>query len=438
MTGTGRVERCRGIDAWRGAPEGELRGLVSRLVERAGSIDPRLHILARPIDRQAVARRIDELFAAYPDPAKRPPLFGVPVGVKDIIRVAGAPVGCGSLLPPVFFDGAEAECVRRLRAAGAIVLAQTATTEFAYFEPAATRNPHNPAHTPGGSSSGSAAGVAAGLFPLALGTQTAGSVIRPASFCGVVGMKPSFGKIPTDGVVYFSRSVDHVGFFCGSVADIAPVMAAFDPAFQADCGRERPRVGVPEGRFLDQVPPRTMRWFEGAVSRLEAAGIDVQRVACLEDIEDIAARHFDLMAAEFAVEQAGWFEEYRHLYRPRTAEMIERGRLVPGARVEESRRSCTSLRDRLTRLMDRHALDLWLCPSTLGEAPAGLGNTGSPAMNVPWTHAGLPAVSLPAGTGPAGLPLGLQCVGRFGGDDLLAGHAAILEKLVRSGSHASA
>jgi Asp-tRNA(Asn)/Glu-tRNA(Gln) amidotransferase A subunit family amidase len=379
-------------------------------------MDPKIHVLAADIDEEAVRRRIEELFREFPDPARRPPLFGVPVGIKDIFRTDGASIRCGSLLPPVLFAGEEARCVRMLRDAGAIIFARTATTEFAYFEAAATRNPHNPAHTPGGSSSGSAAGVAAGFFPLALGTQTVGSIVRPASFCGVVGMKPSFGKIPSAGVVYFSPTVDHVGFFCRHAADIHHVMEAFDPCWTTDGNSGFPRLGVPIGKYLDQVPAQVMEWFQSVVLALEAQGFKVKRVPCLDDISEVAARHGDLIAAEFALEQRAWFADYAHLYRPATRYIILKGRSISKARLAETRESCLELRRELGTLMDEEGLDLWVCPSTLGEAPAGLGGTGSPAMNLPWTHAGLPVISLPCGKGRGGLPLGLQCIGKFGED----------------------
>ncbi len=418
------------IEVYRTATQDELCDLIRRHSALTRSLDRSLHILAGEIELQSIEAQIRRLFSRFPDRSRRPALFGVPVGVKDIFRVEGAQIRCGSLLPPVLFEGPEAECVRRLRDAGAIIFARTATTEFAYFEPAATRNPHNPAHTPGGSSSGSAAGVAAGLFPLALGTQTVGSVIRPASFCGVVGMKPSLGKIPTAGLVYFSPTVDHVGFFCRRVADASRVMEAFDPCWTAGGKPQQVRLGVPVGEYLDQVPKETMDWFEGLVSALADAGADVVRVPCLGDIEEIASRHRDLIAAEFALEQEAWFKDYAHLYRPATRDIILKGRTVSGARLAEARTSCAALRREFGAIMDEHGLDLWVCPSALGEAPAGLGGTGSPAMNLPWTHAGLPVISLPCGEGPGGLPMGLQCIGRFGEDRRLVDAVLSLENMI--------
>ncbi len=432
MSVTDFITQTPDTSSYRNASQEGLRDMVLRHVMLVLSLDPLLHILAEKIDRSAIDEQIAGLFSRFPDPARRPTLFGVPVGVKDIFRIDGASIRCGSLLPPVFFEGNEARCVRMLRDAGAIILARTATTELAYFEPAATRNPHNPAHTPGGSSSGSAAGVAAGFFPLALGTQTVGSIVRPAAFCGVVGMKPSLGKIPTAGVVSFSPTVDHVGFFCRQVADIPPVMAAFDPHWTTGENPERPRLGVPVGKYLDQLSAETMAWFEGIVATLEAEGFEVVRVPCLGDIEEIAARHGDLIAAEFALEQEAWFTDYAHLYRPATRDIIQKGRTIPEARLAETRESCAALRRELGAVMDGHSLDLWICPSTLGEAPVGLGGTGSPAMNLPWTHAGLPVISLPCGRGGRGLPLGLQCIGRFGQDARLVDAVSSLEARLRA------
>jgi Asp-tRNA(Asn)/Glu-tRNA(Gln) amidotransferase A subunit family amidase len=436
MAASSFVNAESNMEAYTAATRDGLRELLDRHIAQARSVDPVLHILADAIDIGSIEDQIETLFSRFPDPARRPPLFGVPVGVKDIFRMGGATIRCGSLLPPVLFEGPEAVCVSRLREAGAIIFARTATTEFAYFEAAATRNPHNPAHTPGGSSSGSAAGVAAGLFPLALGTQTVGSIVRPAAFCGVVGMKPSHGTIPSAGVVYFSPTVDHIGFFCRQVAGIPRVMEAFGPRWTTGDLSGSLRLGVPVGKYLEQVPGKTMAWFEGVVSALKAEG-SVLRVPCLDNIEEIAARHGDLIAAEFALEQERWFREYAHLYRPGTRAIIERGRSIPAARLAEARKSCAQLRLELSGIMREHGLDAWICPSTLGEAPAGLGVTGSPAMNLPWTHAGLPVISLPCGKGPGGLPLGLQCIGEFGEDRNLFRAVSRIEACVAKGGSRS-
>lgn len=419
---------------YRCASEDGLRGLLRDMLARLDEVDRELHVLACPVDRAGVEEQVARLFERYGSlaPSARPPLFGVPVGVKDIFRVAGAEMRCGSLLPPSLFEGGEAECVRLLREAGAIIAAQTATTEFAYFEPAATRNPHDPAHTPGGSSSGSAAGVAAGTFPLALGTQTVGSVVRPASYCGVVGVKPSYGLIPAAGVMFFSRSVDHVGFFCRSVFEAQAVMPAFAPGWEAPAVSAPLRLGIPQGPYMGQLPHDTAVWFGTMTDRLSAQGVEVVPVPCLDNLAEVVEHHENLIAAELAGEHAAWFADFKHLYRPRTQAKILQGQAVAEPQVEAARASCRMLRRTLAERMHEHRLDAWCCPATLDQAPKGLGNTGSPAMNLPWTHAGMPVVSLPADSGPGQLPRGVQLVGEFASDSRLLALAARLEPMLKA------
>src|SRR5690606_4480690 len=200
---------------------GELKliDFIEQVLKRLDDIDPQIQaFLPEEGRRERLLREAEALQARYPQPAERPPLYGVPVGVKDIFRVDGLPTRAGSNLPPELFDGPEAWCVSALKGNGALVLGKTVTTEFAYFEPGPTRNPHHPAHTPGGSSSGSAAAVAAGMCPLGIGSQTIGSVIRPAAFCGIIGYKPSYGRIDPEGVIHCAPSLDHVGLFAQDVA----------------------------------------------------------------------------------------------------------------------------------------------------------------------------------------------------------------------------
>ncbi|EPR37260.1 Amidase [Desulfovibrio sp. X2] len=411
------------------ADRAELLSLLDKLFERIRGLDHVLHVFepGSPV-REKVMAQARALLDRFPDPDVRPPLFGVPVGVKDIFRQQGEAIRCGSLLPPDVFFGPEAEAVTRLRQAGAIIMGRTATTELAYFEPAATCNPHDPERTPGGSSSGSAAGVAAGFFPLALGTQTAGSVIRPASYCGIAGFKPSFGRLPAEGVVYFARSLDQVGIFCATAAEAARAMAALDPEWRPVPAPRKLRLGLPVGPYLEQAAVACLGRLLAELARdsgrsggrgLPAVPFEVVEVPCLEDIAEITVRHETLMAGEVAREQAACFTRYQRLYRPRTAAIIERGLCVSEAEMERSRASCRELRERLHGLMDEHGIDAFVCPATLGEADMGLSSTGSPAMNLPWSHAGLPALTVPLTEGPSGLPLGLQVVGRFGADEAL-------------------
>jgi len=345
------------------------------------------------------------------------------VGVKDIYRVDGFATGAGSQLPTELFAGDEAACVTRLRAAGALVLGKTVTTEFAYFEPGPTRNPHDLQHTPGGSSSGSAAAVAAGLCPLALGSQTIGSTIRPAAFCGVVGFKPSYGRIEPAGAIYVAPSLDHVGLFTQDVEGMMLAASALCEGWQKVRVESLPVLGVPDGPYLEQAAQQA---FEEQLSRLAEAGYTVRRVNALGNIAEITESHLQLMAGEMARVHSQWYAEYGALYRPRTAAMIRRGQQVSDEELSAARAAQTGLRAELEALMAENGIDLWVCPAAKGAAPEGLASTGDPAMSFPWTFAGMPTISLPAGFNAEGLPLGMQCVGALMDDERLLTWAAPL------------
>lgn len=352
--------------------------------------------------------------------APLPPLYGALVGIKDIIHIDGFVTRAGSSVEPNAFAGPESDVVTRLRRAGSLIAGKTVTTEFAYFEPGATRNPHNPAHTPGGSSSGSAAGVAAGMIPLAVGTQTIGSVIRPAAFCGVVGYKPSLGRIPSSGIVYFSPTIDHIGLFTQDVAGMTRAAAALCDGWDASkAAIERPRLGIPVGPYLAQADADSLDALEAAAQRAEDAGLTVQRVAIFEDIAEINQWHRRMVFAEFARQHARMYAQYGPLYRPRTAEIIAIGNTVSDSELNECRERCLLLRRRVENRMDAHGIDFWICPPAPGPAPQGLHATGDPNMNLPWTAAGMPAITVPAGFFASGLPRGLQIVARFGADESL-------------------
>ncbi|ADJ14786.1 amidase [Halalkalicoccus jeotgali] len=394
---------------------GEYLATFEGRVERA---EPRIEaLLDEPARWDRLQREAGALEARFDDPATRPPLYGVPVGVKDIFNVEGFPMKAGSTVPSETVTGPEADSVRALKEAGALVLGKTVTTEFAYFEPGPTRNPHDPEHTPGGSSSGSAAAVAAGFCPLALGSQTIGSVIRPAAFCGIVGLKPTYGRIPIGGVLPVAPSVDHVGFFTQDVAGAQLAASVLYEHWRPE-STGVPTLGVPEGPYLDQADPAAREAFDEQVARLETAGYEVRRVALLEDIDAINDRHQRLVAAETALSHSERFAEHGDRYAEATADLIREGHDVDVGELCEARIGRGALREAVEREMDQEGIDVWVCPGAPGPAPEGIDDTGDPVMNLPWTHCGLPTMALPAGE-LDGLPLGLQCVARYGEDESL-------------------
>lgn len=370
------------------------------------------------------------LLDAYPNPETRPPLFGLPIGVKDIFHVEGFTTRAGSNLPPDTLQDSEAPCVTILRDAGALILGKTVTTEFAYFGPGPTRNPHNPAHTPGGSSSGSAAAVGGGLAPLALGTQTIGSVNRPAAFCGAVGYKPSFDRIDKTSVIPVSQALDHVGIFTPTTAGLNTIARLLCDNWDiSNLVYEQPLVlGIPEGPYLEQAEPEGLAHFRETCEKLRELGYTVKSVSAMADFDDIYDRHQRLMAAEMAIVHANWYEQFKDLYHPKTLELIERGQPVTIKQLTDARRSRLQLRAELQALMDEHHLDAWIAPTAPGVAPQGLESTGNPVMNLPWTQSGLPAVNIPTGVGSHNLPLSMQFVGRWYEDEELIAAVQEIEK----------
>ncbi len=360
------------------------------------------------------AKRLERAVSTAPSG----PLRGLVVGVTDIFHVDGLPTTAGSTLPVDELAGPEAAAVSLLRSAGAVVLGKTVSTEFALFEPGPTRNPRNLPHTPGGSSSGSAAAVAAGHCPLALGSQTIGSVIRPAAFCGVVGYKPSYGRISTAGVIPLAESFDTVGLLASSVSWIeraAVVLCAWWRRGAVNCP---PVLGIPDGPYLEQASEEALRVLDG---------LDATRVRLFEDIETLNAAHLRLLKFAMARHHARWFPRFADCSRARTAGAIRDGLAVTDDDAAQIRAGRASVRVRIHEVMDASGVDAWVCPAAAGPAPEGWESTGDPSMQLPWTHAGLPVVTLPWGTAANGLPLGLQLVARFMDDERLLAWALQLE-----------
>lgn len=399
------------------------------VLDRVKRLEPILRVLVPELDRAA---RLDAewraLAARYPEPTGRPPLFGVMVGVKDIVAVNGLPTRGGSALPAEEFAMPEASIVTRLREAGALILGKTVTAEFASSSPGATTNPHDPSRSPGGSSSGSAAGVAAGYMLLAVGSQTGGSVIRPAAYCGIVGFKPSYGRIPIDGVLYHAPSVDTLGLFTQDVAGMALASSIVVHGWTEVPPRtSAPVLGVPDGPYLQFTEPDALAAFEAAVAGLRDAGIKVKRLPFLQDAEAVVQRHSRLMVAEFGEQHAERFARWGALYSGQSAAQVDQSRRVTAVERALGLDGRHELRDRLHALLDAEGVDALICPSATGPAPRGLATTGDPIMNIPWSHAGVPAINLLSSTRIEGMPLGVQVVGRFGRDEALLADAAYIE-----------
>lgn len=358
------------------------------------------------------------------------PLLGIPIGVKDIMHVRGLPTGMGSAACDGFVPAESATLVQRLEAAGACVLGKTVTAEFAYYTPGKTRNPWNPAHTPGGSSSGSAAAVAARMVPAALGTQTNGSVIRPAAFCGVVGYKPSAGAIPRHGVLEFSRTLDQVGVFARSVEDAALVAATLmgpeadaaqapdaatstlDPALPALV--RPPRLVAVRSPVWPLAEAAQQRQFETDIGRLRAAGAGVEERELPSDFE----RGHGMLRTIMVYEGARALQDIQRDHRAKLSAALNR-LIDDGLALGESEyRAALDGRRQLQAALAGflRQVDAIITPPACGEAPATLDHTGDPAFCTLWTLCGVPALAIPCGIGPRGLPLGLQIVGAFRDD----------------------
>jgi Asp-tRNA(Asn)/Glu-tRNA(Gln) amidotransferase A subunit family amidase len=409
----------------------DLFEYLAALFIRQEQIEPQVQAFVSEPDRRGrVMAEARALLARYPNPGQRPPLFGIPIGVKDIFHAQGLLTRAGSNLPPDELTGPAAAVVSAFKPAGALVMGKPVTTEFAYFEPGPTRNPHNGAHTPGGASSGSAAAVAAGLVPLAIGTQTIGSVIRPAAFCGIVGYKPSYNRIDPEGLLFFSRSADHVGLFTQDAAGMRLAASVVCNGWDKSATSERkPALAIPAGPYLAQASAEALTAFQAQADALRAAGYEVKEIPLFENIADINRIHRQLIAAEFAEEHARWYQQFKELYRPRTAALIEEGMAVDPEAVADARDLQRLLRDEVLHVMDVNDVDMWIAPAAPGPAPEGLNSTGDPIMNLPWTFLGLPAITVPAAKAANGLPLGLQLIGSWMLDEEMLAWAEAVQAL---------
>ncbi|HYC37805.1 MAG TPA: amidase [Usitatibacter sp.] len=368
------------------------------------------------------------------------PLHGVPVAIKDIIDTTDMPAECGSVLHAGRLPVHDATVVAMLRAAGAVIMGKTVTTEFAMYSPGKTRNPHNPGHTPGGSSSGSAAAVAAGMVPLALGTQTNGSVIRPAAFCGVYGFKPTHGLIPRGGVMRLSRALDHVGVFGRTLQDVAlacePIVG-FDERDPDTRPRARipfrevaaqepalpPLLGLVKTALWDRADAETREAFEELAQALGDRLVEIEMPQTTLAALDI---HRTILEAEMAASLASEYDNGRDRLSESIRGQLERGRKVGAFEYQNALARIPLLNAGFEEIFER--CDALITPAAAGPAPRGLESTGDPAFCTLWTLCGMPALNLPAMRASNGLPLGIQMVGPRNGDARLLRTAAWLER----------
>ena len=400
-----------------------VRACLERITEREGDI----HAFTQldPDAALTTARALD----AGP---VRGLLHGLPIGVKDLFDTADFATTYGSSVYAGYRPRADGSPVALCREAGAVLLGKTVSTEFAYFTPGPTRNPHNTAHTPGGSSSGSAAAVADHMLPLALGTQTAGSIIRPAAYCGVVGFKPSLGRVASGGVKSLSQTMDIVGGFGRSVRDVGLLGAVLTgdarlSGWSALSATDSPRIGFFQTPSWPQADADVQRAWEHATRVLSAQAKDCRDVVTPDNFADLIQLQKDVMTFEMARALSHERIHHRERLSAPLNSLLDDGMAITGAMHAAKLSAVANWRQRVDALFERH--DVLLTPSTTGIAPEGTA-TGDPLFCRSWSILGLPSVHLPFTTGQQGLPVGLQLVGRFGQDhQLLAAAQWVHERL---------
>jgi aspartyl-tRNA(Asn)/glutamyl-tRNA(Gln) amidotransferase subunit A len=396
------------------------------LLDRIDALEPIVDAWVT-VEREKVLAAAEEASKEAAEGVFRSPLHGVPVGVKDIYYTEGILTTMGSPLFRGFVPSNDADVVKSLKRAGAIILGKTETTEFALHDPAPTRNPWNTGHTPGGSSSGSAAAVSCGMAPLALGTQTGGSVVRPASYCGVVGFKGTYDLLSRGGVYPLSWSLDHVGFMTRTVEDALLVLKTLRPDLSEGPQTEKPpRLGLLSGYFKENASGEVWQGFERAVGKLWGEGAEIVDVRLPEVFSLAPSVHRVIMSVEAAAVHEDEFRERADEYGDYLRGFISSGLLVPATSYLRAQRIRGLIIQEVVRLLKCY--DALICPSTVDTAPEGLNWTGSPAFNIPWSLTGLPSVTVPSGLSGGGLPMGLQMVGRPYGDVELLRTAAWCEE----------
>jgi aspartyl-tRNA(Asn)/glutamyl-tRNA(Gln) amidotransferase subunit A len=422
LAALGAREAAEAVRAGAVSPVALVEACLARIEALDGALEAWAHLdaagaLAVARERQAEARA----------GRLRGPLHGVPIGVKDIFDVAGMPTTGGARAFAHTRPSVDAAAVARIRASGAIVLGKTVTTEFAYRDPAPTRNPWNRTHTPGGSSAGSAAAVAARMAPLALGSQTVGSVLRPAAYCGVVGFKGTHGLVPVAGVIPLAWSLDHVGVLARSVGDAALAMSVLAGRDLAPAPVSAPRLALaPE--LVERASREVAAHVEAVADAFARAGATVSKIELPSSFRDLPAAGLTVLEAEAAAYHRPWFMKHADEYSPEMRSLIEAGLGVSATAYVDANRRRLAFRDEVMPLLSAH--DALLSPTAPAPAPSGLGSTGDGSLCAPWSNAGVPAISLPSGIAASGLPHASQLVHAAGASSRLLGVAAWCERIL--------
>ena len=424
-------------DAAQAIRDGKLTApeLAASLLSRIEQLDGKIQAFART-DSVALLSQAEDMQREAASGAFRGPLHGIPIAIKDILDTAGIETCAGSSLLAGRVPDRDAVAVKQLRRAGALVLGKTAMTEFAAMDPAPTRNPWNPNHTPGGSSSGSAAAVAAFLAPGAVGTQTAGSIIRPAAYCGIVGLKPTYDAIDRRGVFPCAWSMDHVGPMARSVDDVAMLFTAmaFTGSRVAGDAGERPLcIGISDRYFLDHTDTETRMAMEAVMARLREAGVTLIPLVLPESFEAGCDAGIITMYCEMAAAHRDLFAASRNEYGWKLQCLLDAGMqfsAVDYLRAQQVRRLAM---DDLSKMLGR--VDCLLTPSTPAPAPIGLDATGDWTLNLPFSSSGHPTLTVPVTLSGSGMPIGVQLVARAHGEDRLFRCGALIEKQMNFNSN---
>ena len=415
----GLAEAAWRIESCETTAEKLAAACLERIAERDETVRAWAHVdHARVLEQ---ARALDRA-------PRRSRLHGVPLGIKDIIDTADQPTEYNSPIYRGHQPKADAACVTLLRRAGCLILGQTVTTEFANNHPSQTRNPHNPEHTPGGSSSGSAAAVADCMVPAALGTQTGGSVIRPAAYCGSFAIKPSFGAINRAGTKMLAESLDTIGVFARGAEDLALVLEALTGGAPASVSG-RPRIGLCRTPRWSIADASTQENITAAARMLEKAGAQVRDLELPAGSEQLFDRHRVIMGYETARALSWEYFNHAEQLSATLKERLDEGWKVPRADYDALREHARRCRRELADALRN--VDFLITPSAPSEAPASLASTGDPVFNRAWTLFGVPCVTLPFGRGPRGLPLAVQLVGAMNGDMALLAWARWVSNQLR-------